>query len=352
MTKLQVAVDLLTTADALALANKVAPYVDIIELGTPLIKNAGLSVVSAIKAAHPDKEIFADLKTADAGFLEADLAFAAGADLVTVLGSAGDATIKGAVEAGQKHGKKVVADLIGVQNRVERAREVTKLGVAFVEIHAGLDEQAQPGYSIQNLLDDGEIAGVPFSVAGGVKIETIAAVRDSGADVAVAGGAIYSAEDPTAAAKALKDALTSNLKAAPILRELGEAFNAGDWTKLRQMVSDDVVVVDIASGSEISRGAESFVRGDQNWRNAFTDFAVEILSVVGDFTHAAGDFILRGIHTGPMPTPWGEVAATGRKVELPFAMFCEVKGGKVTVIRDHYNPTLAMSQIGVEPHTV
>jgi 3-hexulose-6-phosphate synthase len=104
---------------------------------------------------------------------------------------------------------KVVAVLIGVEIRVERAREVSKLGVAFVEIHAGLDEQAQPGYSIQALLDDGRLAGVPFSIAGGVKVDTIAAVRDAGADVAVAGGAIYSAEDPAAAAKALKAALAS-----------------------------------------------------------------------------------------------------------------------------------------------
>ena len=208
MTKLQVAIDLLTTPDALTLCYKVAPYVDIIELGTPLIKSAGLSVVSAVKAAHPDKEIFADLKTADAGFLEADIAFAAGADLVTVLGAAGDATITGAVEAGKKHAKKVVADLIGVENRVERARQIGKLGVAFVEIHGGLDEQAQPGYSIQTLLDDAKAGGVPFSIAGGVKVDTIAAVRDAGAEVAVAGAAIYSAEDPGAAAKALRDALT------------------------------------------------------------------------------------------------------------------------------------------------
>jgi 3-hexulose-6-phosphate synthase len=186
----------------------VAPYVDIIELGTPLIKSAGLSVVSAVKAAHPDKDVFADLKTADAGFLEADMAFAAGADLVTVLGVAGDATITGAVEAGEKHGKKVVADLIGVANRVERARQVGKLGVAFVEIHGGLDEQAQPGYSVQTLLDDANVAGVPFSIAGGVTVDTVAAVRDAGAQVAVAGGAIYHAKDPAAAAKALRDALT------------------------------------------------------------------------------------------------------------------------------------------------
>ncbi|UNB51919.1 3-hexulose-6-phosphate synthase [Mycolicibacterium sp. YH-1] len=207
MTKLQVAIDLLTTADALALTNKVAEYVDVIELGTPLIKCAGMSVISAIKAAHPDKEVLADLKTADAGFLEADLAFAAGADLVTVLGTAGDPTIEGAVEAGRKHGKQVVADLIGVEHRIERAREVTKLGVAFVELHAGLDEQAQPGYSIHTLIEDGKTAGVPFAIAGGITADTIAAVRAAGAHVAVAGGAIYGAADPAAAARALKDAL-------------------------------------------------------------------------------------------------------------------------------------------------
>jgi 3-hexulose-6-phosphate synthase len=49
MTKLQVAIDLLTTEAALELA-QVAPY-DIIELGTPLIKSEGLSVVTAMKTA-------------------------------------------------------------------------------------------------------------------------------------------------------------------------------------------------------------------------------------------------------------------------------------------------------------
>ncbi|PMD86853.1 3-hexulose-6-phosphate synthase, partial [Siphonobacter sp. BAB-5405] len=130
MAKLQVAIDLLTIQDALALAAKVAPYVDIIELGTPLIKAEGLKVVTAMKEAHPDKWVFADMKTADTGFLEAEIAFQAGADLITVMGTVDDATVKGAVEAAEKHGKKVVVDTIGVKNRVERAKEVTALGVA------------------------------------------------------------------------------------------------------------------------------------------------------------------------------------------------------------------------------
>jgi len=207
MVKLQVAIDLLTTEDAIALATKVAPYIDIIELGTPLIKSEGLAVITAMKNAFPDKLVFADFKTADAGELEADMAFGAGADLITILGATGDATIIGAVKSAKKHGKGVVVDTIGVLDRVKRAQEVIALGVEFVELHAGLDEQAQPGYSIQVLIDEASRAGVPVSIAGGVKLSNIAAVKASGVVVAVAGAAIYGAADPAAAAKELREAL-------------------------------------------------------------------------------------------------------------------------------------------------
>ncbi|WP_313490967.1 3-hexulose-6-phosphate synthase [Sphingobacterium multivorum] len=209
MTKLQVAIDLLTTEAALDLAAKVSPYVDIIELGTPLIKAEGLKVITAMKSAHPDKLVFADLKTADTGALEAEMAFNAGADLVTVMGAVDDSTIKGAVEAAKKAGKQVVVDTIGVKDRVQRAKEVTAFGVAFVELHAGLDEQAQPGYNVQKLIGEGREAQVPFSIAGGVNLDTIKDVVAAGAAVAVTGGAIYGAQDPAAAAKALKEAITA-----------------------------------------------------------------------------------------------------------------------------------------------
>jgi 3-hexulose-6-phosphate synthase len=207
MAKLQVAIDLLTTKDALALASKVAPYVDIIELGTPLIKSEGLAVITAMKQAFPNKLVFADFKTADTGELEADMAFKAGADLVTILGAVDNATIIGAVKAAKAHGKGVVVDTIGVTDRVKRAQEVTALGVEFVELHAGLDEQAAEGYSIQVLIDEATRAGVPVSIAGGVNLSNIAAVKQAGVAVAVAGGAIYGAQDPAVAAKELREAL-------------------------------------------------------------------------------------------------------------------------------------------------
>ncbi len=203
--KLQVAVDLLSIPDALALLRDVAPYVDVIELGTPLIKKEGLIAVTDVKAAYPEKLVFADLKTMDAGELEADLAFKAGADIVTVLGVAGDSTILGAVKAGKAHGKSVVADMIGVADRPARLKELRALGITWAELHAGLDEQTEAGYTIDSLLEIGRNSPIPFSVAGGINLERISAVEAAGAIVAVAGGAIYHAQDPAASAKALRD---------------------------------------------------------------------------------------------------------------------------------------------------
>lgn len=207
--KLQVALDLLSTDDAVNLLNDIAPYVDIIEVGTPLIKIEGLAVLREIKSRWPDKFLFADLKTMDAGALEAELALNAGADAVSVLAVAADGTIAGAVNAANKLGKSVVVDLIGVPpaHRLARIDELRKLGVGTVELHAGLDEQAQEGYSLPALL--ATIAGtdVKFAVAGGITLDTVDIVAAAGAETAVVGGGIYNAANPAATAKSLKEKL-------------------------------------------------------------------------------------------------------------------------------------------------
>ena len=207
--KLQVALDLLSTDDAVNLLNDIAPYVDIIEVGTPLTKIEGLAVLREIKSRWPDKFLFADLKTMDAGALEAELALNAGADAVSVLAVAADGTIAGAVNAANKLGKSVVVDLIGVPptHRLARIDELRKLGVGTVELHAGLDEQAQEGYSLPALL--ATIAGtdVKFAVAGGITLDTVDIVAAAGAETAVVGGGIYNAANPAATAKSLKEKL-------------------------------------------------------------------------------------------------------------------------------------------------
>ena len=97
--------------------------------------------------------MFADFKTADTDEQEAGITFNTVDKLVTILSSADNTTVVGAVKTAKAHGKSVLVDTISMKNRVQHAQKMMKLGVEFVELHAGLNEQAQPGYSIQVLID-------------------------------------------------------------------------------------------------------------------------------------------------------------------------------------------------------
>lgn len=61
--QLQIALDYISLPKAIVMAATVAPEVDIIEIGTPLCKAAGIETVRAIREICPDKLILADLKT-------------------------------------------------------------------------------------------------------------------------------------------------------------------------------------------------------------------------------------------------------------------------------------------------
>ncbi|MHC1560732.1 orotidine 5'-phosphate decarboxylase / HUMPS family protein [Actinomycetospora sp. C-140] len=205
--RLQLAMDVATLDEALVLSRSTAEYVDILELGAALIKNEGTAAISAIKGSQPEKTVLADIKTVEAGGLEAGIAFSAGADLVTVLDGADDDTIKAAVAVARSRGKGVVAEMITAHDLVTRAREIVRLGADFCEFHAGLHGQAPGGYSIRAVIEAGRQSEVPFSITGGVNLDSIREVQGSGAVVAVVGAAVHGASDPRAAARGLRVAI-------------------------------------------------------------------------------------------------------------------------------------------------
>ena len=90
----QMALDSLDFDATVALAETVAPHVDILEIGTPCIKHNGIKLLETLKAKFPNNLILVDLKTMDAGEYEAEPFYKAGADICTVLGASGIATIK------------------------------------------------------------------------------------------------------------------------------------------------------------------------------------------------------------------------------------------------------------------
>ncbi|MEI6227154.1 MAG: hypothetical protein RL063_861 [Pseudomonadota bacterium] len=201
MAQTQMALDSLDFDGTVALAAKVAPHVDILEIGTPCIKHNGIKLLEVLRAKFPNNKILVDLKTMDAGFYEAEPFYKAGADICTVLGTADIGTIKGVIDVANKYGKKAQVDLINVADKKTRTLEVAKLGAHIIGVHTGLDQQAAGQTPFNDLaMVAGLGLGVEISVAGGVKASTTQQVKDAGATIIVAGAAIYGATDPAAAA--------------------------------------------------------------------------------------------------------------------------------------------------------
>lgn len=208
---IQVALDSLDYDQTLDLARAAAPYVDIIEIGTPCIKANGLRLVRAMKAQHPDKILLVDLKTMDAGYYEAEPFFKAGADITTVLGTADLGTIKGVVDVANAYGKEAQVDLINVDNKPKRAQEAVKLGAHIIGIHTGIDQQLAgqtPFADLSALVALG--LDVKISVAGGIKQSTVQQVAKSGPSIIVIGGAITGAEDASKAAGQIRDLIEAS----------------------------------------------------------------------------------------------------------------------------------------------
>jgi 3-hexulose-6-phosphate synthase len=197
----QMALDSLDFDATVALAETVAPHVDILEIGTPCIKHNGIKLLETLRAKFPNNKILVDLKTMDAGFYEAEPFYKAGADICTVLGVADMGTIKGVIDVANKYGKKAQVDLINVADKAALAKAVVAAGAHILGVHTGLDQQAAGQTPFADLSAIAALnTGAEISVAGGVKAATAGDVRDAGAAIIVAGAAIYGADDPAAAA--------------------------------------------------------------------------------------------------------------------------------------------------------
>lgn len=199
--KLQLALDVLTSEAAITLATQTRDYIDIIEIGTPLIKHQGIALVKKMRELFPEKEILVDLKTMDVGEYEADFCFKAGADIVTVLGVADIDTIHGSIKSANKHNKKVMVDFINVQNKSKLANEIQDLGAHYIGIHSGIDQQNKGHSPLDDLKALNQTTDISLVVAGGINLDTIDVIAQESPSIIVIGGAITGAENPKEAAR-------------------------------------------------------------------------------------------------------------------------------------------------------
>lgn len=203
--RLQLALDLIDSEGALALLSEMGDLVDIVEVGTPFVIREGVSAVTAIKDAHPELTVLADLKIMDAGQEEAAIAFEAGADIVTALGAAENATVEGAVREAERRGGQVMVDLIAVADVATRARQVDAMGVGYVCVHTAFDVQDSGLDPVAELsLVQPCLRRAAMAVAGGVAPPTMERISSFRPEIVIVGGFITNHPDPRRAATEIR----------------------------------------------------------------------------------------------------------------------------------------------------
>jgi 3-hexulose-6-phosphate synthase/6-phospho-3-hexuloisomerase len=232
---LQVALDFENLHRALQIASEaVKGGVDWLEAGTPLIKSEGLQCVRELKKRFPDKAIVADMKTMDTGRFEVEIAAKAGARIVIILASADDSTIKEAVEAGRNYGAQIMVDLLNVDNMVARAVELEKLGVDYICVHVGIDQQMR-GMKAEKIIGQvAEVVHTPIAAAGGINSENAPALIAAGAQILIVGGAVTKAENAEEATKILKQTMMTK---KPVPSKLYKKYGEEEIFKVFKMCS-------------------------------------------------------------------------------------------------------------------
>lgn len=206
--KLQLAIDELNLEEALVQLEPLAEYVDIVEVGTPFVIDAGREAVRQIKEKFPELDVLCDAKIMDAGAYEAELAFEAGAEYVTVLGVTDDLTIKGCVEEAQKQNRQIMVDMICVSDLATRVPAIEALGVDVIAVHTGADQQAAGRTPLEDLAEmKKHVKDVKIAVAGGINSQTIEEYIQYQPDIVIVGSGILNAEDPVKEARLIAEAL-------------------------------------------------------------------------------------------------------------------------------------------------
>jgi steroid delta-isomerase-like uncharacterized protein len=129
--------------------------------------------------------------------------------------------------------------------------------------------------------------------------------------------------------------------------KFGEAMNKKNSDALLELYADDAVMI-IAGESGPLKGKEAIRANQEAYFRAFPDMKMEFTTILTSKDEFCIEWILRGTNTGPLSTPEGEIAPTGRTVNLRGAFFGKVSPeGLVTEDRTYFDNMVLMTQLGL-----
>jgi len=140
----------------------------------------------------------------------------------------------------------------------------------------------------------------------------------------------------------------SESAAAANLREVLEALSAHDLDRVSAVVDENFEFADVGGG-EVMHGRDEWRAFCGVFVTAFPDLTQDVRLLVDAGEYAFAEVVARGTHTGPLATPDGEIAPTGRTIEIPFCVVMRAGDGLLVEGREYYDAATLLGQLGLTP---
>ena len=101
--ELQLALDRIEKKRAIDIVESLKDLIDIVEIGTPFSIMQPIEIINDFKKISPCLRVLADYKIMDGGYALAEIAYKAGADIVTVSAQTWDETILQTIQAARDY---------------------------------------------------------------------------------------------------------------------------------------------------------------------------------------------------------------------------------------------------------
>ena len=128
---------------------------------------------------------------------------------------------------------------------------------------------------------------------------------------------------------------------APII-----AYSKKDWTAVRASMAPGFQYDEVPTHRK-SRGVDKAVAVMQGWAAAFPDSKATFHSAVVSGNTVVVEVTWKGTHRGPLETPSGHIAATGKPIKLRACQVVEIAGGKAKSMRQYFDMATMLQQLGV-----
>jgi steroid delta-isomerase-like uncharacterized protein len=126
-----------------------------------------------------------------------------------------------------------------------------------------------------------------------------------------------------------------------------DAFNRADWDAFRACLTADTIHIE--PGGMEAHGPDAAVDTVKVFRTAMPDLTGTVTRIIEGIDATAAEIVWRGTHTGPLATPTGPIAPTGRPVTVHATKVFAFEGDRIAYGRHYWDLLELLGAIGAAP---